>query len=116
TVFRPAKRTELVVVSFTELDGPWSSLSGLVVRGYEIRHGETVATAGVGEALPGGRGFAVRSVLGVTVHGLFEAPAVVAGLFGGRPARSLDAVFDELADVAEERLDVSYLAALAEVA
>ena len=116
TVFRPAKRTELVDVSFTQLDGPWSSLSGLAARGYEIRHGETVATAGVDEALPGGRGFAVRSVLGVTVHGLFEAPAVVGGLFGGRPARSLDAVFDELADVAEERLDVSYLAALAEVA
>jgi adenosylcobyric acid synthase len=116
TVFRSTKRTELVDVSFARLDGPWSGLGGLMFRGYEIRHGESVATAPVDEVLPGRRGFAAGSVLGVTVHGLFEMPAVVAGLFGERPLRSLEAVFDELADVVEERLDVSYLAALAGVA
>jgi adenosylcobyric acid synthase len=116
TVFRPAKRTELADVSFAQLAGPWSSLGGLRLRGYEIRQGETVATAPVDEVLPGRRGFAAGSVLGVTVHGLFETPPVVSGMFGAGPVRSLEAVFDELADVVEERLDVSYLAALAEVA
>jgi adenosylcobyric acid synthase len=116
TVFRAAKRTELVDVSFGRLEGHWCSLGGLALRGYEIRHGETLATARLDEALPDRRGFVAGSVLGVTVHGLFETPAVVAALFGEGPARSLDAVFDELADVVEERLDVSYLAALAEVA
>jgi adenosylcobyric acid synthase len=116
TVFGRKKRTERVAVRFAELSEPWSTLSRLEASGYEIRHGTTTPTAPVPEALAGGRGFVAGSVLGVTVHGLLEEPSVVEALLGERPARGLENVFDLLADVVEERLDLVYLAELAGVA
>lgn len=115
TTFERTKRTESVEVVFATLPGPWRELSGKSVRGYEIRHGETAPKSDVTEALPGGRGFVRGAVLGLTIHGAFEQPALVAALFGRAPERSLDAVFEGLANLVEERLDLDELARLAGV-
>ncbi|HEU0337220.1 MAG TPA: hypothetical protein VFR43_11730, partial [Gaiellaceae bacterium] len=116
TVFGREKLTERVRVAFDRLERPWDGLSGLPFDGYEIRHGSSTPTGPAAEALPGGRGFARGSVLGISVHGALEQPDVVRALLGVAPRRPLDQVFDELADAVEERLDVAYLAELAGVA
>jgi hypothetical protein len=66
-------------------------------------------------AVPDGRGFVAGSVLGVTLHGVLESPEVVAALVGSRPIRSLESVFDGLADLVVERLDIAALERLAGV-
>jgi adenosylcobyric acid synthase len=116
TVFRAEKRVERVETAFATLAEPWVALGGLAFAGYEIRHGEVVATGPVAEAVPGGRGFVDGSVLGLSLHGALESPDVVAALVGRRPGRDLEAVFEELADLVEARLDVEALARLAGVA
>ena len=116
TVFNADKRTELVATTFGPLHGPWERLSGLPLRGYEIRHGETSSTGPVAAVLPDGRGFAAGNILGVTVHGLFEQPELVQALIGSRPEITLEDTFDRLADTVEERLDIHALALLAGVA
>ncbi len=113
TTFRRAKRTESVEITFPRLPEPWDVLSGTTVRGYEIRHGDTVATGPGSVALPGGRGFVQGPVLGVSVHGSFEQPELVEQLFGRRPQRGLDVVFEDLATLVEERLDMDELVRLA---
>jgi adenosylcobyric acid synthase len=116
TTFDRAKRTEPIDVRFAALPAPWRGLSGIRVRGYEIRHGETRPSKPLGDAVPGGRGFVAGAVLGITFHGALEEPDVVAALLGRRPGRPLDAVFEELADLVEERLDLDWLARTARVA
>ena len=116
TVFHAEKRTEPVDTAFAELPEPWQALSGLAVRGYEIRHGEVVPVGNVDEAIPGGRGFVAGCVLGLTLHGALESPELVAAVVGRRPTRRLEAVFDDLADLVEARLDVGALERLAGVA
>jgi len=116
TTFERTKRTESVDVVFAPLPEPWRELSGKNVRGYEIRHGETASTGRVAEALPGGRGFVQGAVLGISVHGVFEQPEAVAAVLGRAPERPLDAVFEGLADLVEDRLDMNELARLAGVA
>jgi adenosylcobyric acid synthase len=116
TQFERAKRTEQVQLVLGQLSPPWEALSGTTIHGYEIRHGETTATGTCHEALPGGRGFARESVLGITVHGALEQPELLDALFGRRPGRSLDAVFEHLADLVEDRLDMPEVARLAGVA
>jgi adenosylcobyric acid synthase len=97
------------------LDGRWAALAGLELSGYEIRHGRTVATKWVEEALANGRGWARGPILGVTVHGLFECPAVIAALLGRAPSRSLDTAIDELTDGVMAALDVEQVERLAGV-
>ena len=116
TTFERTKRIESVEVTFARLPRPWHVLSGRTIRGYEIRHGETVATGPGAEALPGGRGFVYESVLGISVHGSLEQPEIVEALLGRRPSRPLDAVFEDLANLVEERLDIDELARLAGIA
>jgi adenosylcobyric acid synthase len=116
TTFGREKLTEAVEVAVAPLAEPWRALTGARIRGYEIRHGETAATGAVEEALPGGRGFAAGSVLGISIHGLFEDSDTVSALLGARPGRPLEAVFDGLADLVEERLDLDGLSRLAGVA
>jgi adenosylcobyric acid synthase len=115
SVFGAQKRTERVHAVFNRLAAPWSALSGLSFPGYEIRHGDVRPTAPVDEALPDARGFVAGAVLGIAVHGALEQPAVLAALLGAAPVRTLEAVFDGLARLAEERLDLDYLASLAGV-
>lgn len=115
TTFERTKRTASVEVGFERLHEPWRGLSGKTFTGYEIRHGHTVATGSVVEALSGRRGFVKQAVLGIGVHGAFEQPEIVAALLGGRPERPLEAAFEGLADLVEERLDLDGLARLAGV-
>lgn len=116
STFERTKRTERVEATFRPLPEPWRELSGASVGGYEIRHGSSSATGAVLEALPAGRGFSSGSVLGISVHGAFENPEIVAALFERRPERGLDAVFEGLADLVEEHLDMEELSRLAGVA
>ncbi len=102
----------------SSLDGGWQALAGLRASGYEIRHGRTKPHAGLpapevalrnaaGEAV----GWQSGQVLGVYAHGLFEQPAVLKALFG-TPGRSLDAVFDGLADFIDLHFQPGRLAGL----
>ncbi len=113
TVFSGEKRTRRTSSRFTELEPPWSALSGRDVAGYEIRHGTTSAAGAVAAALPDGLGFAAGPVLGIYLHGLFEQPELVEALLGALPVRSLDAELDRLADDVEPHLDVDGLLAFA---
>jgi adenosylcobyric acid synthase len=81
------------------VDAPWQALAGIEAGGYEIHHGATRQHAGMAAARELAPGLAWQSgnVLGVYLHGLFEDPAVLRALFGAQ-ARTLDAVFDGLAD------------------
>jgi adenosylcobyric acid synthase len=81
------------------------------VAGYEIRHGRSRAREGIVEALPG-LGWARGNVLGVYLHGLLEQPAVVEALLGVRLERTLDEVFERLADAVDDALDLNALDAL----
>jgi adenosylcobyric acid synthase len=117
TVFAREKIVSHGTVSFSPaLQGPWQRLAGIELAGYEIRHGRTRPSGPVDEAIPGGRGWASGSVLGIAVHGLFERPEAVAALLGARPARSLDEAIDELTDAVVDGLDVARVERLAEVA
>jgi adenosylcobyric acid synthase len=109
TTFAREKRTEKIATRFRVLAEPWAALSKKPLSGYEIRHGQSDATAPVAEALPDGLGFAKRSVLGVYPHGLFEQPELLAALFGAAPARSLERAFEGLADAVEEHIDLDAL-------
>jgi adenosylcobyric acid synthase len=115
TRFELAKRTQSVRVTLQELDPPWDVLAGTTIPGYEIRHGVTESTGSCLEALPEGRGYMHGAVLGISVHGAFESPTLLQSLFGRRPERQLDAVFEDLADLVEERLDMGTIARLAGV-
>jgi adenosylcobyric acid synthase len=109
TSFERCKRAQRSSARFRELAEPWSALSGRAVVGYEIRHGRSVPTAPLAEALPCGLGFVKGAVLGIYLHGLFEQPDIVAALFGRRPARSLEETFELLADAIEAHIDVGAL-------
>ncbi len=93
--------------------GVWSALAGVAFEGYEIHHGRSVAhpaMAPAAEALHSDSGEVIGwqsgvnghsgNVLGLYAHGLFESPAVLRALFGAQ-VRTLDAVFDGLADFAD---------------
>ena len=116
TTFEAKKRTETVELEFAPMSPPWRELSRMRLHGYEIRHGLTSALEPGIEVLPEGRGFARGAVLGITVHGAFEQPELVAALFGRAPERTLEDVFEGLADLVEDRLRLDVLARLAGVA
>ena len=109
TTFRAEKTTRRTATRFGRLEGPWESLSGAELAGYEIRHGETRAVGPSAEALPCGLGWASGRVLGIAVHGLFERPELAAALVGTAPARGLEHTFEELADAIEAHLDLDAL-------
>nr|WP_086912045.1 cobyric acid synthase [Acidovorax carolinensis] len=110
TVFEPAKTVRHTEACFGQLaDGPWAALSGVPVAGYEIHHGQTAqhtamaAKGDVARAAIPGLAWQNRAgnVLGLYLHGLFEDSAALQALFatpGNAPVRTLDAVFDGLAD------------------
>ncbi|MGA0570695.1 cobyric acid synthase [Variovorax sp. VNK109] len=112
TAFAREKTVLRSQARFGDVRGEWQALAGLDVRGYEIHHGQTVQHAAMANAgdmaqpvvsntsdgaqilgWQNGQG----NVLGVYLHGLFEDPAVMQALFGAG-SRTLDAVFDGLAD------------------
>ncbi|MBN2624783.1 MAG: cobyric acid synthase [Acidimicrobiales bacterium] len=101
----PAKVTRATTVTFPPLGAPWTALGGVEAAGYEIRNGQVTADGCRLAPLLWGSG----SVLGTTVHGLLESPAVLEALCGQRPPPVLDATFDALADAVDEHLDTRLL-------
>ncbi|MCD2164477.1 cobyric acid synthase [Comamonas koreensis] len=105
TLFAQQKNVQPTRLELPAVQAPWQGLSGLVVAGYEIHHGQTElrhdmqagATQPAQELLPGllWQGSAPQ-VLGTYVHGLFENAAVIHALFG-HDAPSLDQVFARMA-------------------
>ena len=123
TVFEPAKTVRRTSAAFGQLAGAWAPLSGVAACGYEIHHGQTaqhpaMAKAGdVAREVVPGLAWQNRSgnVLGLYLHGLFEDPAALQALFGkpgGAPVRTLDGVFDGLADALEAHFAPGVLNAL----
>ncbi len=108
TTFTAEKHTERTSTRFAHLPAPWAALGDQRLCGYQIRHGRTWATraGAVGEALPGGLGFVDGPVLGIYLHGMFESPALTHALVGAGAPSSREQVFDELADAAEQHLDL----------
>ncbi len=118
TVFEAEKLLSRTALQFGATDGPWATLSNVQTEGYEIRHGRTQPHPGLpapqvalrnadGEAI----GWQAGRVLGVYAHGLFEQPAVLQALFG-QSGRSLEAVFDGLADYVDLHFQPGWLASL----
>jgi adenosylcobyric acid synthase len=97
---------------FESLRGDWAALSHTAFCGYEIRHGRTEAVDGTAVALRNEAGDAIGwqhgTVLGVYAHGLFESPAAMRALFGAE-VRTLDSVFDGLADFIDRHFDPTVL-------
>ena len=124
TLFEAAKTVRHSQARFGELAaGPWEKLSGVQVSGYEIHHGQTAQHTAMAKAgdvarvvLPGLAWQNARgNVLGLYLHGLFEDPAALQALFGsnnGAPVRTLDNVFDGLADALERHFAPGVLQAL----
>ncbi len=122
TVFAQDKTVRLREARFARVEGAWAALSGVPMRGYEIHHGQTAphaAMVAAGEhaaaVLPDGLGWqnAAGNVLGLYLHGLFEDPAVLHALFGVA-ARTLDSVFDGLADHIDLHFEAGVLRSLIE--
>jgi adenosylcobyric acid synthase len=109
TRFEAEKMTRATVARFTSLPAPWSALSRLSYYGYEIRHGRSVSTGPMNEAIGGGLGYVNGPVIGSYVHGLFESPDVLRALFGAERPPSLEETFNQLADAIEEGLDMEAL-------
>ncbi|MES3003223.1 MAG: cobyric acid synthase [Pseudomonadota bacterium] len=109
TVFEPNKTVRATTATFGQMHGLWAALSGVTADGYEIHHGRTAQHPGMPrgrEAIPGGLAWQSEAgnVLGVYLHGLFEDSRVLHALFGAR-ARTLDEVFDGLADFIDRHFE-----------
>lgn len=116
TVYSADKVQVRTTATFQHLTAGWAPLNGLTISGYEIRHGRTSATAPVGEALPGGVGFTSDNVLAISLHGMFENPAVMRALFAEDvdAERLLETTFDGLAAALREHLDMARIESLLE--
>jgi adenosylcobyric acid synthase len=122
TLFAPDKTVRHREAIFGSVSGEWAALSGITMRGYEIHHGQTAEHAAMAAA--GDRAIAVLpdelawqnaagNVLGLYLHGLFEDPEVLQALFGVA-ARTLDTVFDGLADHIDSHFQPGVLRSLIE--
>jgi len=117
TRFERDKSLRKTSASFRGVDGVWSALADVVFDGYEIHHGRTLeplsrtARAVLFDSHGAAVGWQQGSVLGLYVHGLFESPAVMRALFGA-DVRSLDSVFDGLADFVDRHFVPGSLSSL----
>lgn len=116
SLFEPAKTVKRTHARFGDVAGPWRALAHVQVEGYEIHHGQTAwhpLMGGGREVIPGlAWQDAKGRVLGLYLHGLFEDPRVMRALFGTL-APDLDATFDRLAALVDERFGAGVLDALA---
>jgi len=113
TTYARDKLTAPVEVTFAPLPEPWAPLGGVSFSGYEIRQGRTEGTGPAEVALAGGRGWLRGSVLGISVHGALEWPAVLQALLGAVPLQTLDAALDDLTDGVMAGLDLEAVEAMA---
>jgi adenosylcobyric acid synthase len=115
TQFEPDKLLCHTQARFAPLGGDWAPLANTVFGGYEIRHGRTEASAGAQVALRNTAGEPIGwqrgSVLGLYAHGLFESPDAMRALFGAT-TRTLDSVFDGLADFIDRHVEANALRGL----
>jgi adenosylcobyric acid synthase len=118
TEFQQQKRYRRALHTFASLSGFWVPLSGVTVEAYEIRHGHTEASVPAAEGtpaleavLPEDCGWQHGQTLAVYLHGLFESPAVMRGLFG-RDTPTLDDTLDGLADFIDSRFAPGVLQSL----
>ena len=117
TRFEADKALRKTSANFRGVDGAWSALADVVFEGYEIHHGRTLeplphtARAVLFDSHGAAVGWQRGSVLGLYVHGLFESPAVMRALFGA-DVRSLDSVFDGLADFVDRHFVPGSLSSL----
>jgi adenosylcobyric acid synthase len=118
TRFAAPKRLARQRARFAALAPPWQALDRVEVEGYEIRCGRTEPAAGapadvVLRASDGSPiGWQRGAVLGLSLHGLFESPAVIGRLFGGA-SPTLEQRLDALADAVEQHLAAGLEPALA---
>ena len=98
--------------AFEDTTGEWAALATVGFEGYEIRHGRTEAHADVRVALRNVVGEPIGwqhgPVLGVYAHGLFESADAMRALFGAG-VRTLDSVFDGLADFIDQHVEPGVL-------
>ena len=98
--------------AFGNTTGGWTALAQVGFEGYEIRHGRTEAQGNAQVALCNEFGEAIGwqqgPVLGVYAHGLFESSDAMNALFG-TGVRSLDSVFDGLADFIDRHFEPGVL-------
>ena len=120
TTFAKDKQVNKITVRFSQVNGPWSALSDLEVYGYEIHHGKSsrqkadeVNQAPISvEIIPDlARQNSRGNVLGIYVHGLFEDPVVIKSLFG-KEAKTLEVVFNNLADLIGQHIPKETLLSL----
>jgi adenosylcobyric acid synthase len=105
TEFKLNKTVRTTEARFGAISGPWSALSNLPIRGYEIHHGETVASERL--AWQNKKG----NILGLYLHGLFENDQVLRALFG-KSATAWDSVFDDMADLIDDHFKPGVLKSL----
>ncbi|MGC1520951.1 MAG: cobyric acid synthase [Steroidobacteraceae bacterium] len=118
TEFQRQKRCRRALHTFAPLSGFWAPLSGVTVEAYEIRHGHTEPDAQavhgappLDAVLPEHCGWQHGQTLAVYLHGMFESPAVMRGLFG-RDTPTLDDTLDGLADFIDSRFAPGVLRSL----
>jgi adenosylcobyric acid synthase len=120
TEFQQQKRYRHAVHTFAPLSGFWAPLSGVTFEAYEIRHGHTQPTLPtacqappLAAALPEHCGWQHGQTLAIYLHGLYESPAVMRGLFG-QDAPTLDDTFNGLADFIDAHFARGVLMSLVE--
>jgi adenosylcobyric acid synthase len=103
--------------AFGNTTADWASLAQVCFAGYEIRHGRTETQGDAQAALRNEFGEPIGwqqgSVLGVYAHGLFESADAMKALFG-TGVRTLDSVFDGLADFIDRHFEPGVLHRLAQ--
>jgi adenosylcobyric acid synthase len=122
TTFARDKLLRHTSARFARVGAAWAPLAELAFDGYEIRHGRTTPRPGTenqtGVALRNESGEPIGwqrdNVLGIYAHGMFESAALMTRLFAA-PHRSLDDVFDGLADFVDRRFAPGVLMDLAEL-
>jgi len=95
-----------------DLCGPFEALSGLCIGGYEIHYGDSTPTQALRVADADGSAFVSGNVLALLHHGIFEDPRVLQAVVEAVPLRDLPEIFDGLADLAEEHLDMDAISAM----
>lgn len=113
TQFSLVKKLRYTRTQLDQIDGPWQFLSRLQLSGYEIHQGQSFSSDGRQAPERPIWLNALGNVAGLYLHGLFENEAVIQAAFHER-SRSLDQVFDGMANFIERNFSSSFLQQLLE--